>query len=125
MKNRLKNLICLIMTMFVLISFIACSSQDKIGSETSKAASDGDTDAKNSDQTVNTKYGEAEVYQNDKGMPSAKTESGEEVELTTPSLEDLMGQYDKVKGSGSEDEKELLDKIQLILDVAQSEKAAN
>lgn len=64
----------------------------------------------------NTKYGDTEVYENDKGVPVAKTESGVEVELTGDNLQKLFAEYEKVKGSGSDEEKELLDQLQLILE---------
>jgi|GEM_PF-5273782 len=105
--------------------FSACSSKDN-GSEAdtnsaaqtqAESASDGEhaTELK-----AETKYGDAEVYTNDKGKDAAKTESGVEVELTTDNLAKLYDEYQKVAGSGSDKEKELLDQIQLILEASQS-----
>lgn len=62
------------------------------------------------------KYESVDVYQNADGNKAAKTESGEEVELTGQSMAELYAQYEKVRGTGSKEEKELLDKLQLILE---------
>ena len=61
------------------------------------------------------KYADAEVYEK-KGVPHAKTDDGQEVEITGESLQSLIGEYEKVKGTGSDKEKDLLNKIQLILE---------
>lgn len=68
-----------------------------------------------------TKYGDAEVYTNDNGKPAAKTESGVEVELTGENMGKLLEDYQKVQGSGSEEEKALLDQIQVILEATQGQ----
>lgn len=68
-----------------------------------------------------TKYGDAEVYTNEAGNPAAKTESGVEVELTGENMQKLMDEYAAVQGSGSEEEKALLDQIQVLLEVSQNQ----
>ena len=65
-----------------------------------------------------TKYGNAEIYNNESGKPAAKTENGTEVELTNENMNKLFEEYQKVQGSGSDEEKELLDQIQLILEAS-------
>lgn len=105
--------------------FSACSSKDN-GSEADtnsaaqtqvESASDAQTA---SEPSTDTKYGDAEVYTNADGKDAAKTESGVEVELSGDNLQKLYGEYQKVAGTGSDKEKELLDQIQLILEASQS-----
>ena len=90
-------------------------------SESSQEEIEGDLPSSKGDATsssdANSKYSDAEVYTNEKGNPAAKTESGVEVELTPDNVARLFEEYEKVKGTNSEREKELLDQIQLILEV--------
>ena len=73
----------------------------------------------------NTKYGEDDVYTNASGVPAAKTESGTEVELTGETLQELMDEYGKVTGTGTPEEKELLEKIQVLLETMPYAQSAN
>lgn len=124
MKSLILKLIsAMVLTLFIL-SFAACSS-DKTNEETEIPSSSQEeikTDKKEEPNSHNTsapedgaKYSEAKVYEKG-GVPHAKTEAGQEVELSGENLNKLIAEYEKVKGTGSEKEKELLDKIQLILE---------
>ncbi len=125
MKSLILKLISIMVLALFILSFAACSS-DKTNEEmeiTSSASQEEiKTDKKEEPSSQNTsapedgaKYSEAKVYEKG-GVPHAKTESGQEVELSGESLNKLIAEYEKVKGTGSEKEKELLDKIQLILE---------
>ncbi len=95
----LKLFLCLTL----VFSFVSCSkNEEKIKEPSTQSSS-------------NTKYGDADVYEKN-GVPHAKTESGEEIEISSDNFAKLISEYEKVKGSGSAKEKELLDKIQLILE---------
>ena len=125
MKSLILKLISVAALTLFILSFAACSSD--------KAKEDNNIPPSNSQEEVKTekkeestqqntsapedgaKYSEAKVYEKG-GVPHAKTESGQEVELSGESLNRLIAEYEKVKGTGSEKEKELLDKIQLILE---------
>lgn len=113
------RLIAALTLILFIFSFSACSNDDK--TQTPQAPSSSQSNAENkavssdSSKEENTKYGDAKVYEKD-GVPHAKTQKGVEVELSGESLMELMAEYEKVKGSGSQKEKELLDKIQLILE---------
>ena len=63
------------------------------------------------------KYADAEIYEKE-GKKYAKTEDGTEVEMSGDNLQKMMKDYSKVQGSGSAEEKEILDKMQVILDNA-------
>lgn len=69
----------------------------------------------NSQGKISDKYGNAEVYEKD-GKPYAKTDDGKEVELTDENMGRLLEKYAKVQGSGSEEEKDLLNQIQVFLE---------
>ena len=125
MKSLILKLISIMVLALFILSFAACSS-DKTNEETeipsSASQEEIKTDKKEEPKSHNTsapedggKYSEAKVYEKG-GVPHAKTESGQEVELSGESLNNLLAEYEKVKGTGSEKEKELLDKIQLILE---------
>ena len=73
----------------------------------------------------NTKYGEDDVYTKANGVPAAKTESGTDVELTGETLQELMNEYGKVTGTGTPEEKELLEKIQVLLETMPYAQSAN
>ena len=113
------KLIAALTLILCVFSFAACSNDDKTQSPQAPSSSQNNMEIEEnssaSSENENTKYGDAKVYEKD-GVPHAKTEEGEEVELSGESLMELMAEYEKVKGSGSEKEKELLDKIQLILE---------
>ena len=99
-------LLKLFLCLTLVFSFSACSkNEEKVKEPSSQSSSE-----KN-----NTKYGDANVYEKN-GVPHAKTESGEEIEISGDNFAELISEYEKVKGSGSAKEKELLDKIQLILE---------
>ena len=86
---------------------------------------DGNADVQQSQTAASaneeTKYGNAEVYTNDNGKPAAKTESGVEVELSGENMNKLLEDYQKVQGSGSEEERAVLDQIQVILEATQGQ----
>ena len=113
------KLIALLSLILFVFSFAACSNDNKAKTPEAPSSSQENIESKEassaSSPNENTKYGDAKVYEKD-GVPHAKTQKGEEVELSGESLMELMAEYEKVKGSGSEKEKELLDKIQLILE---------
>lgn len=71
----------------------------------------------NQSQETPGKYADAEIYEKD-GSKYAKTEDGTEVEMSGENLQKMMEEYTKVQGSGSAKEKEILDKMQVILDNA-------
>ncbi|MBR5505358.1 MAG: hypothetical protein IKV73_03525, partial [Clostridia bacterium] len=103
----------------------ACSSKDDGAEVDTSSAAQSQTESASDAQTASepsadTKYGDAEVYTNADGKDAAKTESGVEVELSGDNLQKLYGEYQKVAGTGSDKEKELLDQIQLILEASQS-----
>lgn len=125
-----KFLSLIVAAMMCMIMLSACSSDKDVdegkslkpSQNQSESASDGQTVSEPSTEapSADTKYGNAEVYTNDNGNDAAKTESGVEVELSGDNLQKLYGEYQKVAGSGSDKEKELLDQIQLILEASQS-----
>ena len=84
----------------------------------SGAAESKDAPVSGAPSKEETKYGNAEIYNNESGNPAAKTENGTEVELTNENMNKLFEEYQKVQGSGSDEEKELLDQIQLILEAS-------
>ena len=116
--KSIKLIVALTLILFVF-SFAACSNDNKAPSPKQPSSSQNNTEIKEASSSAseneNTKYGDAKVYEKN-GVPHAKTQKGEEVELSSESFMELMAEYEKVKGSGSEKEKELLDKIQLILE---------
>lgn len=71
--------------------------------------------SKKSEEKIPDKYGNAEVYEKD-GKPYAKTDDGKEVELTDENMGRLLEKYAKVQGSGSEEERDLLNQIQVFLE---------
>jgi len=77
----IKLITVLTLILFVL-SFAACSNDDK--TQTPQVPSSSQSNAENkagssdSSKEENTKYGDAKVYEKD-GVPHAKTEEGEEV----------------------------------------------
>ncbi len=123
----------------VLASFAACSQKTadpkeddiKIEEQKSDGTSSADNNEAKEDAAVtennqadnnapaqdNTpkKYGDAEVYQKD-DKPYAKTDDGKEVELTDDNLQKLLEAYAKVQGSGSQEEKDILNQIQVFLE---------
>lgn len=68
-------------------------------------------------EEVKPKYSDAEIYEKN-GKKYAKTEDGDEVEISGDNVQKLMEDYQKVQGTGSAEEKEILDRIQVILDNA-------
>lgn len=113
------KLIAVLTLVLYIFSFAACSNDDKTHTPQAPSSSQSDVGNKSvssdSSKDENTKYENVKVYK--KGsVPYAKTEDGIEVELSADSFMELMAEYKKVKGSGSEKERELLDKIQLIIE---------
>lgn len=94
---------------------------DNASANQNETAASGGNQSGNAAQNEQTKYGNAEVYTDSKGNKAAKTEDGTEVELTSENLQNLMTEYAKVKGRGSEEEKKILDQIQVILEVQQAQ----
>lgn len=94
---------------------------DNASANQNETVASGSNQSGNAAQNEQTKYGNAEVYTDSKGNKAAKTEDGTEVELTSENLQNLMTEYTKVKGSGSEEEKKILDQIQVILEVQQAQ----
>lgn len=93
------------------------SKDDKESGKTSDTKDENTESAKEeASAPQDTKYTEEDVYEKEDGVLAAKTESGTEVELTGESLQKIFAEYEEVKGSGSEREKELLDQLQLIFD---------
>lgn len=127
----MKKLLSLCLVILIVASFAACSKSDEKPSDTppsdptvsNSATSDptvsdsatSDTASQSSAETKG-KYEDAKVYENKDGKPTAKTEDGTEVELTGENMQSLYAEYEKVRGTGSEKEKELLDKMQVILE---------
>ena len=122
--NTKKILALVLTTLMCVCALSACSTKDDAsevdtikGTEIqSETASESSAEVQNE----GTKYGDAEVYINADGKEAAKTESGVEVELSGDNFAKLYEEYQKVAGTGSDKEKELLDQIQLILETSQS-----
>ncbi len=113
----MKKFIYLILVCLVVISGLsACKGEKETPAEYSSSAETKEETASSSAQTKG-KYEDAEVYKNENGVEAAKTQKGEEVELTGENMQKLYEEYEKVRGTGSEKEKELLDKMQVILDI--------
>ena len=117
----MKKLLSLCLVILIVASFAACSKSDEKPSDTPPSdptvsdSATSDTASQSSAETKG-KYEDAEVYENKDGKPAAKTEDGTEVELTGENMQSLFAEYEKVRGTGSEKEKELLDKMQVILE---------
>lgn len=122
----MKKFLSLIVAAMMCVSILsACSTKDDGAEVDTSSAAESQTESTSdgqiaSEPSANTKYGDAEVYTNADGKDAAKTESGVEVELSGDNLQKLYGEYQKVAGTGSDKEKELLDQIQLILEASQS-----
>lgn len=122
MKLNITKLLSLLTIVFLTLAiFTSCKvadNKDVPSSSTGKSAAESRSDGTSVDSSAGSpaKYENAEVYENANGNKAAKTESGEEVELTGESLSELYAQYEKVRGTGNHEEKELLDKLQLILE---------
>ncbi|MBR5508327.1 MAG: hypothetical protein IKV88_09785 [Clostridia bacterium] len=119
----MKKLVLLILVLaFGVFSFASCSDEKSETEKKSNVQEEVDTnnvDSPNSEQQeeVKGKYSDNEVYKSEDGKEYSKTEDGKEVELSGDNFQKLMEEYEKVKGTGSEREKELLDQIQVIMDV--------
>ena len=122
----MKKFLSLIVVAMMCVSILsACSTKDDAAEIDTSSAAESQTESASdaqiaSEPSADTKYGDAEVYTNADGKDAAKTESGVEVELSGDNLQKLYGEYQKVAGTGSDKEKELLDQIQLILEASQS-----
>lgn len=120
---NLKKIISLILALsFVSFAVASCSDKNVKKEENSNVEEAVDTNETVSSQSqpqeeVKGKYSDNEVYKSDDGKEYSKTEDGTEVEITGDNFQKLMEEYEKVKGTGSEKEKELLDQIQVIMDV--------
>ena len=121
MKEKiLKILSVFVALVFVISSFAACSNKDSKESkkpDISSAKSDKEKsdDKKADSSSEKTKYGKSEVYNKD-GKNYAKTDDGQEVELSGENMQKLLADYEKVKGTGSDEEKDILNKLQVILE---------
>ncbi|MBR2404311.1 MAG: hypothetical protein IKA95_01480 [Clostridia bacterium] len=99
----------------------ACSSKDDgVEVDTNSAAesqlestSDAEITPEFQMQNIN---GNTEEYTNADGKDIVKTESGAEVEVSGENFARLYREYKKVSGTGSDEEKELLEQLQLILE---------
>ena len=133
MKNKLLKILSLCMMLTLVLSFAACSDKEEVKKE-SEAVSTAEKDvapqekpaepevkqeaeAPKSTEEVKPKYADAEIYEKD-GVKYARTEDGTEVEMTGENLQAMMQEYVKVQGTGSDKEKEILDRMQVILDNA-------
>lgn len=121
--NIKKIIAAALATLMSVAIFAGCSkdtgSSAVPGSDEKGVQSSATADAESSsDAQTSTKYGNAPTYQTEDGKTAAKTESGTEVELTGENLAKIYAEYEKVKGSGSDREKELLDQLQLILEAS-------
>ena len=134
MKTKLIKILSLCVVFALVVSFAACKDKPQPISEGASSsepaqkavgADDKETEKTNnqtqnqsSADNVKPKYADAEIYEKD-GVKYAKTEDGTEVEMTGDNLRSMMEDYSKVQGSDSEEEREILDRIQVILDNAE------
>ena len=103
-----------------LFAFSSCSGKDEakdVPSEVQENTDQSKNAETESKEEVKGKYSDNEVYKGDDGKEYSKTEDGTEVEITGDNFQALLEEYEKVKGTGSEREKELLDQIQVIMDI--------
>lgn len=119
-----KKILIAIMTIALFFATGCTDESDSKDLQKSKASSGVDNKGQISHeenqangQDVNGKYFDNEVYTGDDGKEYSKTEEGTEVEITGDNLKTLMEEYEKVKGTGSEREKELLEQLQVIIDI--------
>ncbi len=118
MKKINKIIIALVSIGVIIASVASCSNNTKKDEEIPSSSQTETKDAKSSqEEEVKGKYSDNEVYKSDDGTEYSKTEDGAEVELSGDNFQNLMEEYEKVKGTGSEREKELLDQIQVIMDI--------
>lgn len=111
MKSKILKILCICM---VITALSACTNnKEKIDKDTKSSSAEPVVSSAADEPS---KYGEVPVYKNNDGKPTAKTESGEEVEITGESMQEIYAQYEKVRGTGSQEERDLLDKLQLILE---------
>ncbi len=114
-----KSILLISLVSILLFVFSGCAKDtntektDTLKPQTNKTQTQNASDASNASDGA--KYANAEVYEK-KGTPHAKTDDGQEVELTGENLQKLVEDYQKVQGTGSKEEKDLLNKIQLILE---------
>ncbi len=122
MKSYITKILSLFTALCLILAFFAgCKDSDtkeKLPSSAAESTTEPSTLDKGADSSAAApaKYENVDVYENADGNKAAKTESGEEVELTGESMQEIYAQYEKVRGTGSQEEKELLDKLQLILE---------
>lgn len=122
MKLNITKLLSLLIVLCLSLAFFAgCKGTDSKeipASSAGESSAASQTTDKSTDSSAGApaKYENADVYENANGNKAAKTESGEEVELTGESMQEIYAEYEKVRGTGSAKEKELLDKLQLILE---------
>ena len=118
MKKINKIIMALVAIGVITASFASCTNNTKKDEEIPSSSQTETKDVKSSqEEEVKGKYSDNEVYKNDEGTEYSKTEDGTEVELSGDNFQNLMEEYEKVKGTGSEREKELLDQIQVIMDI--------
>ena len=118
MKSMFLKLFAVLTLTIFIFSFVSCSKNEEKEIDTKSPTSQNSSEKTDKiTEESSTKYGNANVYEKN-GVPHAKTESGTEVEISSDNLTQLISEYENVKGSGSDKEKELLDKIQLILEAS-------
>ena len=135
MKSKLIKILSLCMVFALALSFAACSDKEEPKKDSATVSSseptkvqksapakteekaDPSVEATASPEDAKPKYADVEIYEKE-GVKYAKTEDGTEVEMTGENLQDMMQEYVKVQGSGTDEEKEILDRIQVILDNA-------
>ena len=116
---KLKSILLISLVSILLFVFSGCAKDTHTENTETAKPQTNETQTQKAGDNTNTsdgaKYGNAEVYEK-KGTPHAKTDDGQEVELTGENLQKLVEDYQKVQGTGSKEEKDLLNKIQLILE---------
>lgn len=111
MKNKLIKLLFLLTLVFVI--FAGCANEKAAAPKNDNSATEENVQKETPSDGA--KYADVEVYEK-KGVPHAKTDDGQEVEISGENLQALIEEYQKVQGTGSREEKNLLNKIQLILE---------
>ncbi len=107
----MKRLLLVLLSVFaVAIIFAACSSESEPDRKQTEITSSSEEDKNKS------ALGNIEIIEKEDGTKIARSETGLEVECSGEKLMELYGEYEAVTGKDEEKEKELLSKIQLILD---------
>jgi len=124
MKKRLFKIISFSLLLIIISALSACSdtkSDIKQTPSINSSAQEKETttvqneESLSSDDETPGKYSDIEIYEKD-SIKYGKTDNGTEVEISGDNFQYLMSEYMKVKGNNSDEEKNLLDKLQVILD---------